>query len=79
MGQRPRPKETAAASDPGLWLDAAHAVVVLPVALVTSVVTVLWWFAGLGAATSALRYQYTSAGVAAAKPCTRAAPSPASP
>ena len=33
----------------------AHAVVVLPVALVTSVVTALWWFVGLGAATAALR------------------------
>ena len=39
-GQRPRPKAVAAASDLGLWLDVAHAVVVLPVALVTSVVTV---------------------------------------
>jgi signal transduction histidine kinase len=65
-GQRPRPKQTAAASDPGLWLDVAHAVVVLPVALVTSVVTALWWFVGLGAGTSALRAalrgQYTSSG-----------------
>jgi signal transduction histidine kinase len=61
-GQRPRPKGTAAASDPGLWLDAAHAVVVFPVALVTAVVTALWWFVGLGAATSALRYQYAPAG-----------------
>jgi signal transduction histidine kinase len=48
-------------SDPGLWLDVAHAVVVFPVALVTSVVTALWWFAGLGAATSALRDHYTFA------------------
>ena len=54
-GQRPRPRQAAAASDPGLWLDAAYAVVVLPVALVTSVVTALWWFAGLGGATAALR------------------------
>ncbi len=61
-GQRPRPKQTPAASDPGLWLDVAHAVVVLPVALVTSVVTALWWFVGLGAATAALRDQYTSSG-----------------
>jgi signal transduction histidine kinase len=60
-GQLPRPKQTATASDPGLWLDVAHAVVVLPVALVTSVVTALWWFVGLGAATAGLRYQYTSA------------------
>src|ERR1039457_3147998 len=41
-GQRVRPKETAAASDPGLWLDGAHAVVVWPVALVTPAVTGLW-------------------------------------
>ena len=42
----------------------AHAVVVLPVALVTSVVTALWWFVGLGAATSALRLrdQYAYSG-----------------
>ncbi len=59
-GRRPRPKQAPAASDPGLWLDVAHAVVVLPVALVTSVVTALWWFVGLGAATAALRYEYTS-------------------
>ena len=53
--RRPGPGRAATASDPGLWLDVAHAVVVLPVALVTSVVTALWWFVGLGAATSALR------------------------
>lgn len=47
--------EAADVADPGLWLSAAHAVVVLPVALVTSTVTALWWFVGLGAATSALR------------------------
>ena len=35
------------ASDPGLWLDVAHAVAVLPVVLVTSVVTGLWWFVGV--------------------------------
>jgi signal transduction histidine kinase len=58
-GQRAGPKETAA---PGLrsWLDVAHAVVVPPVALVTSMVTALWWFAGLGAATSGLRAPHTS-------------------
>ena len=65
-GQRPRPRGAAAASDPGLWLDVAHAVVVLPVALVTSVVTALWWFVGLGGATAApraaLRGQYASSG-----------------
>jgi signal transduction histidine kinase len=54
-GQRPGPERAATAPDPGLWLDAAHAVVVLPVALVTAVLTALWWFVGLGAATSALR------------------------
>lgn len=57
-----RPKETADASDPGLWLGVAHAVVVLPVALLTSVVTVLWWFVSLGAGTSALRGASSSAG-----------------
>ena len=61
-GQRPRPKQAPAASDPGLWLAVAHAVVVLPVALVTAVVTALWWFVGLGAATAALRYEGTPAG-----------------
>ncbi|MGV8968518.1 MAG: sensor histidine kinase [Cellulomonas sp.] len=61
-GQRSRPKEIVGASDPGLWLDVAHAVVVLPVALVTAAVTALWWFVGLGGATSALRGQFTDAG-----------------
>jgi signal transduction histidine kinase len=61
-GQRPRPKQAAAASDPGLWLDVAHAVVVLPVALVTSVVTALWWFVGLATASYLLRNPYPSAG-----------------
>src|SRR5216683_2821617 len=56
-GQRPRPKEAAAASDPGLWLDMAHAVAVLPVVLVTSVVTGLWWFFGVASATFPLRNQ----------------------
>ncbi len=59
-GRWPRPKETAAASDPGLWLGVAHAVVVLPVALATSVVTALWWFVGLAGGTAALRNPYTS-------------------
>jgi signal transduction histidine kinase len=61
-GRRPGPARAPAASDPGLWLDVAHAVVVLPVALVTFVVTALWWFVSLGAATAGLRYQYTSTG-----------------
>jgi signal transduction histidine kinase len=59
--QRPAPKETPAASDPGLWLGVAHAVAVVPVVLVTFTVTALWWFAGLGAATDELRSQGTSA------------------
>jgi hypothetical protein len=61
-GGRPGPRGEVTASDPELWLEVAHAVAVFPVALVTSVVTGLWWFAGLGAATSALRGQFTSAG-----------------
>jgi signal transduction histidine kinase len=61
-GQRPRPKKTAAASDPGLWLDVAHAVAVLPVVLVTSVVTGLWWSVGLAAATFPLRHPDISSG-----------------
>ncbi len=61
VGQRQGTNGTAA---PGLdlWLDVAHAVVVFPVALVTSVVTALCWFVGLGAATAALRDRYTSPG-----------------
>ena len=52
---QPRPKELPAASDPGLWLGAAHAVVVVPVALVTAVVTAMWWWVGLATATAELR------------------------
>jgi signal transduction histidine kinase len=54
-GHRPRTERAAAASDPGLWLDVTHAMVALPVALVTATVTALWWFIGLGAATAILR------------------------
>jgi signal transduction histidine kinase len=63
-GQVPRRRrqEKAAGPGPELWLDVAHAVVVFPVALVTSMVTALWWFVGLGAATSTVRGQYTSTG-----------------
>ncbi|GGS75060.1 histidine kinase [Planobispora rosea] len=57
-----RPAERADASDPGLWLGVAHAVAVLPVALVTSVVTAMWWFVSLAAATSALRSSARPAG-----------------
>jgi signal transduction histidine kinase len=54
-GQWPRPREATAASDPRLWLDAAHAVAVLPVVLVTFVVTGLWWWIGLAGVTFPLR------------------------
>ena len=57
-GRRPRPNEIAA-SDPGLWLDLAHAVAVLPVVVITSVVTALWWFFGVAAITFPLRNQLT--------------------
>jgi signal transduction histidine kinase len=59
LAQRQRP--TPAASDPGVWLGVVHAVVVFPVVLVTSVVTAMWWFVSIGAATSALRYRSPSA------------------
>jgi signal transduction histidine kinase len=61
-GRRPGPRQAPAAADPGLWLGVAHAVVVLPVALVTAVVTALWWLVGLAFATFALRHPYLSAG-----------------
>jgi signal transduction histidine kinase len=48
----------AAVAGPELWLDVVHAVVLFPVTLVTSVLAGLWWFAGLGGATDALRNQY---------------------
>jgi signal transduction histidine kinase len=50
-----RPQNTAVASGPGLWLEVAHAVAVLPVVLVTAVVTGLWWFMGVAIATFPLR------------------------
>jgi signal transduction histidine kinase len=58
-GERPEP---AAAPELRLWLDVAHAVAVLPVVLITSVVTALWWFVGLAAVTFPLRSARTSAG-----------------
>jgi signal transduction histidine kinase len=61
-GRRPGPRPAPAAADPGLWLGVAHAVVVLPVALVTAVVTALWWLVGLAFATFTLRNPYPSAG-----------------
>jgi signal transduction histidine kinase len=55
LGRRSRPGGVAAASDPGLWLGLAHALVVLPVALLTAVITALWWFVGAAGATTAVR------------------------
>ncbi|MFD7427348.1 sensor domain-containing protein [Streptomyces sp. NPDC059818] len=54
-GRRPRSKEPDGAADPELWLDLAHAVLVLPLVLVTSVVTALWWFVGVATVTYPLR------------------------
>jgi signal transduction histidine kinase len=53
--QRPRPKEAAAASGPGLWFGLVHAVAVLPVVLITWVVTALWWLVALAFVTFSLR------------------------
>ncbi|MEV6144687.1 sensor domain-containing protein [Streptomyces sp. NPDC051992] len=58
-GRRPRPQGTADSADPWLWLDLAHAVFVLPVVVVTSVVTALWWFVGVATVTYPLRSQVT--------------------
>ncbi|MEU6055799.1 histidine kinase [Streptomyces xanthochromogenes] len=58
-GARRRPGQ---AYDPGLWLDVAHTVLVLPAVVVTSVVTMLWWFVGLAAATAPLRNPYATSG-----------------
>jgi signal transduction histidine kinase len=52
----PRPQQTVGASDPGLWAEVAHALTVLPVVLLTSVVTGLWWFFGVAAITFPLRH-----------------------
>jgi signal transduction histidine kinase len=56
----PGPDEAAAAAGSGLWLDAAHAVLVLPVVLVTSVLTALWWSVGVATITFPLRSQSTT-------------------
>jgi signal transduction histidine kinase len=61
-GQLPRAERVETPSDPELWLDVAHAVVLLPVTLVTAVVTGLWWFVGVGGLTAPLRIPATSAG-----------------
>ena len=84
-GYAPRPpgREEAPAgaerrrrSAPGLWFDAAHAVAVLPVVLVTFVVTALWWFVGVAAATFPLRHPDASSG--RCRRCTWVAPGPIS-
>ncbi|HEX6521683.1 MAG TPA: sensor domain-containing protein [Streptosporangiaceae bacterium] len=56
-GQRPGSKKT---TDTRLWLDVAHAVAVLPVVLVTSVVTGLWWSIAVATITFPLRNQPAS-------------------
>jgi signal transduction histidine kinase len=53
-GGRTRPQRVTA-SDQGLWLDLAYVVAVLPVTLVTALVTALWWFVGLATVTFPLR------------------------
>ncbi|MGD0558528.1 MAG: sensor domain-containing protein [Streptosporangiaceae bacterium] len=59
-GRRQRPKESGSASDPGRWLDAAHAVTVLPVVMVTSVVTAMWWWVAVACTTFTLRNGYSN-------------------
>jgi signal transduction histidine kinase len=48
---------TVIPSGSGLWLDAGHALAVLPVVLITSAVTALWWFAAVATITFPLRNQ----------------------
>jgi signal transduction histidine kinase len=50
---------TVIPSGSGLWLDAGHALAVLPVVLITSAVTALWWFAAAATLTFPLRNQPT--------------------
>ena len=57
--QTASPGSTGTASGPGPWLDAGHAVAVLPVVLITSVVTALWWFVSVATITFPLRNQLT--------------------
>jgi signal transduction histidine kinase len=58
-GQRPA---EIAASGPRRWLDVAHAVALLPVALVTAVLTALWWWVGVGTGSVALRRPFPPGG-----------------
>jgi signal transduction histidine kinase len=62
QGARRRQGRAADLSDPGLWLDLAHTVSVLPVVVVTSVVTALWWFIGVAAVTCPVRNPYATPG-----------------
>jgi signal transduction histidine kinase len=59
-GRRPGPREAADASGPGLWLDMAHAVAVLPVVLATWAATGVWWFIGVAFLSFPLRSHYTA-------------------
>ena len=54
------PRTTAGPSDLGLWLDVAHAVAVVPVVVITWVVTALWWIVGVAVITFPLRGPGTS-------------------
>ncbi|WP_086822594.1 sensor histidine kinase [Streptomyces sp. NRRL B-24572] len=56
-GPRSSPEGRTAAPASGPWREAAHAVVALPVALVMSAVTALWWSVGLACVTCVLRYE----------------------
>lgn len=44
----------SAGADPRRWLDVAHGIVVFPVAVTTSALTVAWWSAAVGGATYGL-------------------------
>jgi hypothetical protein len=52
-------RRRAAGPGPRRWAAVAHALLVLPVALVTWVVMALWWFAGSAAATDVVRNPLT--------------------
>jgi signal transduction histidine kinase len=53
--RRHRPNRATGPSDLGLWLDVAHALAVVPVVLITCVVTALWWAVGVATITFPLR------------------------
>ncbi len=52
-----RPGNRVLPSAPGRWRAAGHAVAVLPVAVITTVVTALWWLIGVAFITFPLRSQ----------------------